>query len=808
MDVRSILKGSPLQSALGRPEVCIAVIDGPVDLSHPCFGGASIQRLPTLVSEQAGRGLMSVHGTHVTSLLFGQPRTGLTGIAPYCRGLILPVFSDGAEGKVPQLDLARAIEQALEAGAHIINISGGERSDDGDIDSILERALRQCADRNVLVVAAVGNDGCDCLQVPASSPSVLAVGATDAQGRPLPSNDWGSAYRTNAVLAPGEGIAGASPERGRIALSGSSFATPAVSGLAALLVAQQLNEGASADPLAVGNAIVHTAKRPNCVPSDAPECRRNLAGHVNPMQAYEAVLRGAHPESGSAAARTGPLVTVQTLSPAVLPSSGRARLASVRPSVLTEETHAMDTNSPFSAENAAPSQTSDEPRPPQTATPDSPIQSTSELGHPSAPENPFPASADRSPHAAAAEPGNSSAPVSGRTSPLAATPPTTGLPVERPAVSDGVQPACGGGDATESCTCKSEALPTRQQYVYAIGTIGIDFGTDALRDSWRQAMPWPIKHDEITNVTTQMQPNIYDAAQLHAYLSKNPWDSDKLIWTLNLDGVTPLYALEAEAPAGMDWTETVLPTREYTSKQDVHQLSQNAVKDEEKLASLLENLSHPPVSRVYKILRDAYLGQSKPRDAKDFVSRVSIPGILTDRTVRLFSGQMVRVVEVKSRGLSTWNEALLVESVCEAVVEDYNKRRKTLTDDEKTHLRETIRALFDQVYYRFRNLGQTGPDRALNAAGTNAFLVAGEVADGILSAQHVPGSRENFYVLDTVSVQKSTYCRQGSECYDIKVRFFDPEDERRASVTYLFTYDVSTAYPVTLAPTHKFIERA
>jgi hypothetical protein len=34
---------------LGDPEVCVAVLDGPVDLSHPCFRGAAIAQVGTLV---------------------------------------------------------------------------------------------------------------------------------------------------------------------------------------------------------------------------------------------------------------------------------------------------------------------------------------------------------------------------------------------------------------------------------------------------------------------------------------------------------------------------------------------------------------------------------------------------------------------------------------------------------------------------------------------------------------------------------------------------------------------------------------
>ncbi|MEH2246150.1 S8 family serine peptidase [Nostoc sp.] len=93
----------------GHPQVCIAVLDGLVDLKHPCFQGADLSVLPTLVTGQAkSDGQMSLHGTHVASVIFGQPSSPVIGIAPACKGLIVPVFHDDRLN-LSQLDLARAI---------------------------------------------------------------------------------------------------------------------------------------------------------------------------------------------------------------------------------------------------------------------------------------------------------------------------------------------------------------------------------------------------------------------------------------------------------------------------------------------------------------------------------------------------------------------------------------------------------------------------------------------------------------------------------------------------------------------------
>ncbi|MGH3693547.1 MAG: PatA/PatG family cyanobactin maturation protease [Pseudonocardiaceae bacterium] len=659
MDTRSVT-GLPLLHAetLGDNRVCIAILDGPVDLSHPCFHGADLRRLDTLVPDAAGNGPMSLHGTHVTSLLFGQPGSPIAGIAPQCRGLIVPIFRDHQEGRLSQLDLARAIEQAVGEGAHIINISGGQRSSTDEADSMLERALTLCKNNNVLVVAATGNDGCECLHVPAAVSSVLAVGAIGLDGKPLEISNWGEAYRSNGVLAPGQDIEGAAPGGGTASMTGSSFATPVVSGVAALLLSLQAGLGQPLDPMATGQAILRSAVP--CEPQASPACRRYLSGTLNIAGALTSIKEGVETT-----------VTNPDAADTLIPPADVGR---------TEPD--MNATEPATAE----------------------VGPTGGL------------------HAAG-----------GESPPQLDSPPTPAVPAAATAIT-GVRASSG------DCGCESGPKPL----IFAIGNVGFDFGTEARRDSFRQLMP--------TVGDNELPPNPYDVVQLSDYLDNDPSESTELIWTLNLD-LTPIYALEAKQ-------------------------------------SYADN--------VYRKLRAALRAHALPTDDEGYVSRVSIPGTLTGKTIRLFSGQQVPVVCVQPRGLYGWEESKLLDSAMDNVERERD-------DTSRATIRLAIQSFLHKIYYELRNLGQSAPDRALNYAGTNIFQLTQSLAGAILSARDVPGPSNNLYVLDTIEVVKSPYCRMDSDCWDVKITFFDPEEVRRAKKVLLYTIDVSDVMPVSLAPVHEYL---
>ena len=85
------------QQTLGDPEICIAIIDSRVDLSHPCFAGAQLREIVPMWLRSIMGPNGAAHGTHIASVIFGQPGGPVEGIAPHCQGIIIPVDGETEE---------------------------------------------------------------------------------------------------------------------------------------------------------------------------------------------------------------------------------------------------------------------------------------------------------------------------------------------------------------------------------------------------------------------------------------------------------------------------------------------------------------------------------------------------------------------------------------------------------------------------------------------------------------------------------------------------------------------------------------
>lgn len=169
------------------------------------------------------------------------------------------------------------------------------------------------------------------------------------------------------------------------------------------------------------------------------------------------------------------------------------------------------------------------------------------------------------------------------------------------------------------------------------------------------------------------------------------------------------------------------------------------------------------------------------------VERVSIPGYIGGN-IRLLSGQTVPVIVPEVRGMYSWSVDALVESVA--------RMAALPTGVSQEDLNTRIGEYLNRIYYDYRNLGVTPEERALNFSATNAFQSSVAIASAT-------GERR---VLQDISVEKSPICRPDSDCYDVKLRFSDPENNQRANRFYRFTIDVSDVIPVTIGTVRSWTE--
>jgi subtilisin family serine protease len=319
---------------LGDPFVRLALVDGPADLTHPCFEGAQIEILspswlPHEVQEAAPGAVAGrlEHGTWAASVLFGRHGSEIDGLAPECTGVLIPCFR-GDIAELEPANVARAIDFAADAGANVLLVELCFPSRSGDVDDVLKRALRNAAQSGVLVVAGSGNEGAQRSCFPAASPDVLAVGAYDDDGRIFGFSNWGPEYEGHGLVAPGGNIDGALPGGGTKLHKGTSCSGPVVAGVAALLLSLQAQHGAEPDPPGIGRALLRTAA-PCLAHETGGEARRCIAGRLDVAAATRLVLSQLRAKVRSpAAAAVGASGAVTVSADARVPDRGGAGIAS------------------------------------------------------------------------------------------------------------------------------------------------------------------------------------------------------------------------------------------------------------------------------------------------------------------------------------------------------------------------------------------------------------------------------------------------------------------------------------------------
>jgi subtilisin family serine protease len=242
----------------GSSDVIVAVIDTGIDYTHLDLAG----NMWTNSGEIAGNGIDDdgngyvddiygydffnddgdpyddhSHGTHVAGTIaaIGDNDVGVIGVAPNVKLMALKFLSGGGYGYIS--DAITALDYAVSMGAQISNNSWGG----GGFSSAMNISLQNARNAGHIFVAAAGNSSLNNDNDP-HYPSnydldnVISVAATDHNDNLA----WFSSNGANTVdlAAPGVSIYSTTPGNTYSTYSGTSMATPHVTGVVALVMSQ------------------------------------------------------------------------------------------------------------------------------------------------------------------------------------------------------------------------------------------------------------------------------------------------------------------------------------------------------------------------------------------------------------------------------------------------------------------------------------------------------------------------------------------------------------------------------------------
>jgi serine protease AprX len=248
------------------PAATIAVVDSGIDASRPEFAGRIVANvnLTSLPGNSPGDG--RGHGTFVAGIAAGK-LDGKDGAAPTAKLVSIDVMDD--QGMARTSDVIAAADWILankaQYGIRVANFSLHSSVANSFMYDPLDKAVERLWFAGVVVVAASGNYGYPDRPsgvpfAPGNDPFVITVGASDT-GKSVSTNDdvaapwsaWGytlDGFAKPDVAAPGRYMVGPVPvtstlykerpdhvvDTGYMELSGTSFAAPIVSGIAALIL--------------------------------------------------------------------------------------------------------------------------------------------------------------------------------------------------------------------------------------------------------------------------------------------------------------------------------------------------------------------------------------------------------------------------------------------------------------------------------------------------------------------------------------------------------------------------------------------
>lgn len=232
----------------GGKGILIGILDTGIDANHPEFAGKNIHfqefdrigRKLTNAARDAGD-----HGTHVSSIAAGN-RAGVAPDADLAVAAVLTIRDQLGRMSGTLVQIVNGFNWLVttkfredDPGVDVINASLGGAG----FNTYLQQSVRTAFQLGVPLIAAIGNAGragAGHHGSPGNYPEVLSVGATDSSDVVADFSDWGISppptgpnYSVPELCAPGVDVFAAVPGGNYEPKSGTSMATPVVTGVAA-----------------------------------------------------------------------------------------------------------------------------------------------------------------------------------------------------------------------------------------------------------------------------------------------------------------------------------------------------------------------------------------------------------------------------------------------------------------------------------------------------------------------------------------------------------------------------------------------
>jgi subtilisin family serine protease len=242
--------GEPLSDALPSPQAVAAHAEFLLDAPPPppgagtiCMIDTGVTPLPDTASQIVERIAIdggspddvyhvpgdpsSGHGTFVASTIASQvDGYGSAGIWPQAKIVSVRVFKRAGEGATAaayRSGLSECLKPTRRVSTITISLSAADATAE-DLARLRDRLVEAVDDRDVSVVASVGNEGRDSVNFPAAEPVAFAVAASDATGALCAFSNRGTG---TDIAAPGCDVR-VSSFAGAATFAGTSYSTPVV----------------------------------------------------------------------------------------------------------------------------------------------------------------------------------------------------------------------------------------------------------------------------------------------------------------------------------------------------------------------------------------------------------------------------------------------------------------------------------------------------------------------------------------------------------------------------------------------------